>query len=41
MVMLFLFKIFTAVVALCSLAMATFVLLCLLPDGDDDGKKDK
>jgi hypothetical protein len=40
--MLFLLKIFTGILVLCSLAFATFVLLCLLPDGDDDdGKKPK
>jgi hypothetical protein len=39
--MLFLLKIVTGILVLCSLAFATFVVLCLLPEGDDDGKKTK
>jgi hypothetical protein len=39
--MLFFLKIVTGIFVLCSLAFATFVLLCLLPDGDDDGKEIK
>jgi hypothetical protein len=39
--MIFILKIFTGILVLCSLAFATFVVLCLLPDGDDDGKKPK